>query len=334
MTHTPGLCVNNTDCPAGIAGRTLMVELGAEFLCPECGGALRPPRPPAPSTLARFAPALMAGAAVLVLVGGGLGVGYVWVGRQAAAPHQAASASPAAPPPMSVARPPAPVRNLAAPAPVVAPPVQTAMVSARPPLAPAPASAAAAPPVTAPAVIAPPVATASVAMAAAPHPAPPAIKPAPVAAPVPIAQLPDRAFDPRPVTGGAPAYPDDYVHRHPAGRVTVSCTIAANGQPAGCRALQVAGGKEFAGAALAWLRSGQVRFAPIVRHGAAVAETARWTLAFSGPSPAQLQEDASKVAAQAPPAAAPALQPPAAAQPPRSAAIIPATWCISTRRCS
>jgi TonB family protein len=89
-----------------------------------------------------------------------------------------------------------------------------------------------------------------------------------------------RGFSSVPVEGGSPSYPDAYEADGRTGRVTVSCTISASGSPGGCRVVSSQGGIGFNNAVLSWLRSGRVRFAPILRNGEPQTETHSWTLNF------------------------------------------------------
>jgi TonB family protein len=126
-----------------------------------------------------------------------------------------------------------------------------------------------------------------------PVPAAPAPKPtAPMAAPVAVAAAvphpqpapkaagPTRSFSATPLAGGAPAYPASYDTDGRAGRVTVSCTIEANGTPSGCHVLATNGGAAFGSSVMSWLKSGRVRYAPVLHDGQPVAETHQWTMNF------------------------------------------------------
>jgi TonB family protein len=91
---------------------------------------------------------------------------------------------------------------------------------------------------------------------------------------------PTREFSSRPISGGSPAYPSAYESNSRTGRVTVSCLITESGSPSGCHVLSSQGGIGFNNAVLSWLRSGQVRFAPILRNGEARAEQHSWSMTF------------------------------------------------------
>ena len=91
---------------------------------------------------------------------------------------------------------------------------------------------------------------------------------------------PTRGFSPSAVEGGAPSYPSAYEGDGRSGRVTVSCMIEQNGTPSGCHVLASQGGAGFSNAALGWLRSGEVRFAPVLRDGQPQAGEHSWTLNF------------------------------------------------------
>jgi TonB family protein len=104
------------------------------------------------------------------------------------------------------------------------------------------------------------------------------------AAAVRVAQAPPtrgvtRGFSAAALSGGAPSYPAAYEDGR-VGRVTVSCLISQSGSPSGCHVLSSQGGIGFSNAALGWLRSGQVRFAPILRDGVARSEEHSWSMSF------------------------------------------------------
>jgi TonB family protein len=106
----------------------------------------------------------------------------------------------------------------------------------------------------------------------APKPAPPP--------PAPKHTGETRGFSSVPIEGGTPAYPDAYESDGRTGRVTVSCTISTSGSPGGCRVVASEGGVGFNNAVLGWLRSGRVRFAPILRDGKPQTETHSWSVNF------------------------------------------------------
>ena len=91
---------------------------------------------------------------------------------------------------------------------------------------------------------------------------------------------PTRDFSPIAIAGGAPAYPPAYEGEGRTGRVTVSCRITQSGAPAGCHVVASKGGVAFSNAALGWLRSGGVRFAPVLRDGQPQAGEHSWTMNF------------------------------------------------------
>ncbi|HTR15621.1 MAG TPA: energy transducer TonB [Acetobacteraceae bacterium] len=113
------------------------------------------------------------------------------------------------------------------------------------------------------------------------HAAPPApvafrpAQPAPVAA-----AIPDHAFSARAISGGTPAYPEDYADTPRPGSVTVSCVIETDGRPDQCRVLSTEGGAAFARATMRWLNSGEVRYSPAVHNGQAVREEHTWVVQF------------------------------------------------------
>ena len=94
------------------------------------------------------------------------------------------------------------------------------------------------------------------------------------------APRPTRGFSPAAVAGGAPAYPSVYEGEGRTGRVTVSCLITNEGAPTGCHVVASQGGIGFNNAALSWLRSGRVRFNPVVRNGETVSEEHSWSMSF------------------------------------------------------
>ncbi len=101
----------------------------------------------------------------------------------------------------------------------------------------------------------------------------------------------------------------------------LTCRVSAEGVPSGCQAAS-RGGAPFLTAALAWIKSGRVRFHPVVLNGHAVAATQSWTVAIEE-SPAALaaarrqkQEEAAQQEAAVPPPAPPAQPAPAPAPAP------------------
>jgi TonB family protein len=91
---------------------------------------------------------------------------------------------------------------------------------------------------------------------------------------------PTRGFSPNPIAGGAPVYPSAYEGEGRIGHVTVSCLITGGGSPTGCHVVASQGGIGFNNAALAWLRSGRVRFNPILRNGQPTSEEHSWSMSF------------------------------------------------------
>jgi hypothetical protein len=83
-----------------------------------------------------------------------------------------------------------------------------------------------------------------------------------------------------PIAGGEPPYPSDYVRDGRAGEVSVDCLIDEGGEPTRCKVHDVLGGRRFAEATVNWLNSGQIRFAPAMHNGHAVAEERHWRIAF------------------------------------------------------
>jgi hypothetical protein len=90
----------------------------------------------------------------------------------------------------------------------------------------------------------------------------------------------DRPFSSLPVSGGQPSYPDALIASGTRGIVNISCRIEADGRPTGCQARTVRGNRAFSNAVAAWLASGRVRFAPILRNGTPVTEQHAWNVVF------------------------------------------------------
>jgi TonB family protein len=93
----------------------------------------------------------------------------------------------------------------------------------------------------------------------------------------------EAVFLPRPVAGGAPAYPEALADDGRRGRVIVTCTIEADGRPTGCRATANQGGPIFATAALTWLRHGGVQYRPVMLDGTAQRSTQSWLITMTEP---------------------------------------------------
>jgi len=91
----------------------------------------------------------------------------------------------------------------------------------------------------------------------------------------------NRGFSAVPIAGGEPPFPDSAESEGVRGLVRVTCSIQTNGTPVDCETNAVTGGYRFRNAIMSWLRSGAVRFAPILRHGQAVAEVHSWDIEFS-----------------------------------------------------
>jgi hypothetical protein len=111
---------------------------------------------------------------------------------------------------------------------------------------------------------------------AKPPPQPVPRRPAPALPPV----VQEREASIVPIGGGGPPYPTDYVRDGRAGEVSVECLIGEDGDPSHCKVRDVLGGRRFAEATVNWLNSGQVRFAPAIHDGHAVAEERHWRIAF------------------------------------------------------
>jgi hypothetical protein len=102
---------------------------------------------------------------------------------------------------------------------------------------------------------------------------------------VPAAFRQTRGFSAQPIAGGEPAFPESVQSRPITGLVRVECRIEADGSPADCQAIAVRGGHSFRDSAMAWLKSGNVRFAPILNHGQPVAEVRSWDIEFAADPP-------------------------------------------------
>jgi len=107
-------------------------------------------------------------------------------------------------------------------------------------------------------------------------------QPAPTTAPAPHASAGvNHPFAAVAITGGAPEYPELYDEANRTGHVTVSCRIERDGSPHNCQVVNTQGGAAFGKSVMKWLASGRVRYQPVVRDGAPVAETQQWNVNFS-----------------------------------------------------
>jgi TonB family protein len=263
-----------------------MVALKEPFICPSCGGPLRPPEvrdAPRP-------PLLVAGAGGGVLVI--LAALLFWPGGGTAPPKPAPppAAKPAAPPPAPVPPPAA-----APPGPAATPavigsssPAGPTTVTLVPPVAPAGPPTAAAPLTpSAPKIdSSPPVGVTDSTMQANPPPPPTEIEPAPaprrhrvVASARGSARAP-AAPDMQALDGSQPAYPDSYDDTNRTGEVVVTCFIQLDGRATNCRVVQQSGGPAFASSVLDWLARDTTRFKPLQKHGRAVAGPFTWSVSF------------------------------------------------------
>jgi hypothetical protein len=96
-----------------------------------------------------------------------------------------------------------------------------------------------------------------------------------------VSSTQNRNFSATPIAGGEPAFPESAESQRIGGLVRVTCRIETNGTPSACEADAVRGGHSFRNAIVSWLKSGSVRFSPILRHGQPVAEVQSWDIAFS-----------------------------------------------------
>ncbi len=266
--------------------RTLVqVPLGKPFLCPECGRPLHTP-PAKPRRSSRRTLLVGTGAAAVALLSLGL-----WRGSDRSSEDHRRIALAAQASLQNAA-------SLQAKAAIQAPPLQTLSTtqSAPAPVTQVDALAEALPTLTLAETAAPaaPATIPSETLAAARY-APSALKVGDeIMAELPTLQLSetlpdppplprDRGFTPVAIAGGAPAYPNDYIHDHRTGEVSLSCRIEQDGQPTGCIVHDLQGGRRFAEAAVNWLNSGAVHFAPILRGGRPVTQQEHWTVSFRPP---------------------------------------------------
>jgi hypothetical protein len=282
---TPGICLNPL-CPAGRSRRVLRIELGEPFRCPSCKGPLAAPQRTERNGVGHRV-LLMAGIAALAM-GGGLVAGISMSRQPAPAPADAEQTQAA------VVAPPPPVRVPEKPV-SVAP----AVVAALPP---GPA------PVAPPAAVPPSIISQATLAARVMVPVRGDLRMERLAYAYPepkVPQQPDHAFDPHPLAGGVPPYPDEYADTQRAGHVTADCDIQTNGIPVRCHVADARGGRAFGTAAVAWLTGGYVRFAPIVRDGEKVTERHRVVVDFPAPPPPPVVQPApAPVVVAAPPAPA------------------------------
>ncbi len=95
----------------------------------------------------------------------------------------------------------------------------------------------------------------------------------------------NRGFNGQSIAGGEPDFPDQAASQRLTGLVRVTCLIEADGRPTDCDVTAVKGGHSFRDSTLSWLKSGKVRFAPIVHHGEPVAAVHSWDIEFSPDPP-------------------------------------------------
>ncbi len=304
MAKTPGVCLNTTDCPVGRRRRPIMVALTDPFICPSCGGPLRPPEvkdPPRP-------PLLVAGAGAGVLLI--LAAVFFWPGSSKGPSQQAqppaAKPAPTAPTPASPATPlPAAVNT--SPSTGSSSPAGPTTVTLTPPQAdddakeaPGAAATAAPPKVeetapltpTAPKVdTKPPVGVSDATMQANPPPPPSEIEPAPAPRPHHKVVASPRVSSNRTVArpgpdmqaldGSQPEYPASYEDSNRTGMVVATCIVQLNGQATNCRVVQQSGGAAFATAVLDWLARDTTRFRPLLKHGKPAAGPFTWSVSFA-----------------------------------------------------
>ncbi len=101
------------------------------------------------------------------------------------------------------------------------------------------------------------------------------------AVPAPAHSTQNRGFSAEPIAGGEPAFPDSAQNQRITGLVRVTCRIETNGAPDDCQASAVRGGRNYSNAVSSWLKSGSVRFAPILERGQPMAEIRSWDIEFS-----------------------------------------------------
>ena len=93
MLTTPGVCANAGKCGISGSERRVHIEVGADFICPECGRLLCPPQSRGNANTAGLAPLLVM-AIVLLGVGGGVGLGVDMLLTHGAAARTSSSATP------------------------------------------------------------------------------------------------------------------------------------------------------------------------------------------------------------------------------------------------
>jgi hypothetical protein len=91
----------------------------------------------------------------------------------------------------------------------------------------------------------------------------------------------NREFSADPTSSSEPSYPRALESEGSTGLVQVTCRIETDGTPVDCKGIAVEGSSKFRDAALSWLKSGSVRFAPILHNGQPVTEVQSWTIEFS-----------------------------------------------------
>ena len=274
IVETSGRCRELDYCSIGQMRTVVRVPLGRPFICPECGKPLHALAATQTRRSRRW-PAIWAGAGLA-----GAALLYVGLGPARPKHHHIVlpiQEAPAAPPPLitlatgeSAAAVVLQVESITEVLPTLAV-TQTDPLSVAPPPPPPPLP----PPLPLPLPL--PRLT-PLPRVAAPSPR---LEPLPTLSEAPPAI--DRGFSPATLSGGVPPYPVDYVHDGRIGEVSLSCTIEASGEPSHCKVQDVAGGRRFAEAAVDWLNSGAVHYAPILRHGRPIAEEAHWTIRFRPP---------------------------------------------------
>lgn len=336
--ETPGFCANLAGCQVARSGAVLAIPLGLDFVCPGCGLLLLPPKP---TTNRKISPMTVAGLGIAAVASVGVVIGVAMRLTEQPPTPVTARYVPARAGAVPKAVPVAKAMPLAAPAPAqtaaLAPPPPVPTAGAAAPAAPAPMPSAAQPLTPAlaqPAQAVPGPALPAPAMQVAATPAKPAAQPQAiqvlqvpgVSAAAPAAPVqPDRPFNTVPVAGGLPAYPAALAADGRPGNVTVDCRIGADGRPSHCRVVQ-SNATPFAAATMDWLKSGTLRFAPIVHNGQPVTETHRWSLRIEESADARRSAREAAAATPAPtpaPAPAPAVAEvaaPARPQPPIAAA--------------
>ena len=232
LQTTPGRCANLDYCSIGMQRILVEVPVNKPFVCPECGGKLRPP---VDSGMRR--PWVMPAIRLAILLAGiGLGTvqGYVMGRMQPSVKKAVATVSQDTVDKVNAAR-----------ALLGLPKIPAEAIRMAP----------AAPP--------------------APPPSPTPSKP--VAPPILVEARPYPRKPPPLETEDPPPHLADEQH---FGQVVVDCTLGAIQVKPDCHASNIRGADAFSAAAVAWLNTLSVQYAPGTRHGAPALLDHRWRVFF------------------------------------------------------